>query len=251
MKIIILAITFCFAFSSFSQERVKREGLNKFIPDNAAFGLKSSANYYFPTYTIDLLEAVDGKMSSVDFPGASLGFYYRWDFSNSFSLQPEFNIAFRAGNTTIGRTYLVDTIISVQKEKVFSYKAVSVEIPIYLKWRTEFILNRRGHYKSKSALSAFLGPRVILTPYSEVDPEERANSVIYDQPSEYYTTSLSHEKYSPIASMGASAGVDMEWRNGFLVHASFYRGFLSHSRKSAGFKALDNRIEVGIGLRFM
>jgi predicted porin len=57
--------------------------------------------------------------------------------------------------------------------------------------------------------------------------------------------------YNSSVGIGLAIGADYEFWNGCSFHIAYFRGLTSHVDQLNGFKALDNRIEVGIGYRFM
>lgn len=251
MKNILVLIIALFSLTCFSQQKVKYNGLNKNIPDNIEIGIKGNANFYFAKYkTID-----DGAFEATDevseAPGAGLGFYAHFLLSDHLGIQTEFNMNYRTGNSTSFRKYDIDTARTIHKEDLSDFTTIWIEIPVYLKFHWEFTPIRRGHWKTKSQLGLFVGPRLVLTPSSRRDLSRATTTRLYDN------TSLSIDndviattKYNAIAGLGVALGVDYELWNGFMVHAAYYRGLLTHVKKSNGYKAFDNRIEVGIGYRF-
>ena len=248
---LLFIFTLCTLMAS-GQARTNNIGRNKFIPSKISYGIKANANYHFPAYKVQPLDAKTSSGDGTDNPGGSLGFYFRYTIKGNFSIQPEVNFVYRSGNTTSNRTYEYDSTIAIVREDVSNYMAFGIEIPVYLKWRWEFTSLRRGHYKSKSGFGVFLGPRLVLTPYSRADQGTRATTTLYGQESTSIIKNGTNEstRFSPAASLGVSAGLDYQWRNGFSVHATYYRGLLSHVLAERGFKAYDNRLEVGIGIRF-
>ncbi len=255
MKKLLAILVVLVAFGAMGQERVKYNGLNRWVPDNVDIGMKFQSNYYFPQYIVEAQGATSSFATSNDQVGGGGGFYYRYGFTDHISLQTELNIHYRQGSVNSSRTYEVDTAIRVIKEDLSNYFCLFTEIPVYFKYRWSFIPLRQGHYKAKSALGVFIGPRAVITPYSTRDFAKSTETRAYEQEStsiETETTSIDPKasRFSPIAGMGIAAGVDYELWNGFIVHAAYYRGLLTHAIKSNGVRALDNRVEVGIGVRF-
>jgi len=236
-----------------AQEKRQYTGLNKFIPTNLYIGMKWQANQYFPTYKLIADDAAfSSSISAKDDLGAGGGFFFRFEVKEHFSFQPEFNFQFRSGSVQTNHTYVKDTMIVVSKNVIRNYQTLSIEVPLYAKFRWEFTSLRKGHYKSNSALGLFFGPRLGVAPVSKMSVARNTQTIAYEQTSNYIDNdvALTDTRYAPIGSLGAAAGIDFEHHSGFIAHASFYRGFFSHSKKSNGFTALDNRIEVGIGVRF-
>jgi hypothetical protein len=44
--------------------------------------------------------------------------------------------------------------------------------------------------------------------------------------------------------------INFELWNGLMFHIAYFRGLFSHTLESNGYSAIDNRLEIGIGLRF-
>ncbi|NRA13600.1 MAG: outer membrane beta-barrel protein [Crocinitomicaceae bacterium] len=252
MKLILTVAVICLSLTSFGQERRNRVGLNKYIPINMHLGMKFSANQYFSTFKLEPSGASSATISGSESIGGGGGFFLRYDWDNGLAFQTELNFHFRNGKVRTSHMFTPDTMITVTKDYLTNFNSVTAEIPIYLKYRWELTPTRKGHWKAGSAISVFLGPRIVFGPYSKRSVGRNIFTQIYDQESRLVETEIEglNTRFTPIASLGVSAGVDYELHSGLLVHASFYRGLTSHSKKAYGYKILDNRLEVGIGIRF-
>lgn len=253
-KWLLLVALMSTVFVSNAQEKIRYNLLNRNAPDGYGVGIKWQGNYHLPQYTVinDGFDAASS--SSVENVGYGMGFYYRNEFNDNWGLQTELNFNFRQGRLGVERSYSQDTTLAVTRDRLSNFNIFNIEIPIYLKWRKEFIPRHKGHWKSKSALGILLGPRVVLSPYSRRDISKITRTTLYEQESVSVepdaTDLLSDNRISPLASMGVSLGVDYELWNGFIAHVAYYRGFLTHTIADTRVKAMDNRIEFGIGYRF-
>jgi hypothetical protein len=251
MKQILTLLAICLAITSFGQERRTKAGLNRFIPDNVSAGIKGSMNIYRPSLKLQSSDASLTAINGNEKIGGGGGFYFRFDMKGHLCIQPEINVHFMSGSVHWKQTFTPDPEIKVTKSGVTSYSTLNVEVPVYLKWRQEITVTRRGHTKENSAISFFIGPRLIISPYSTQTVGKRTESVIYGERSEFVeSVSDADPSYSPLMGMGAAVGVDLELWNGFIMHACYYRGILKNSLKSANFKSYENRFELGLGLRF-
>lgn len=252
MKLIVTLLAITVALSSFGQERKKSVGLNRYIPDDVSSGLKIQANSYSPSLVFLSNTSVSSSIIGKNQIGGGGGVYFRKDLKEHFSIQPEINFHFMSGSVHGSQVFTPDTNMTISKETVTSYKTVIFEVPVNFKWRWELIATRKGHYKANSAIGIFIGPRFNLTPYSLQVIGKRTVSTLYDQRSESIENPTLSElrRYSRVFGMGLGAGVDFELYNGFIVFASYYRGLLSSSVKTSRFKSYENRLEVGIGIRF-
>lgn len=252
MKNILFLLGILFAFASFGQEKIKYNGLNRVIPGNVNVGVKQYTNYHFSSYKSRLSDSLTSIISGTESIGGGIGLFAHFELSERVGLQTEFNLMYSKGFVSSYTRYDLDSAQTIYKEDLSSYTTVSIEIPVYLKFRWEFTPIRSGHWKAKSQLGLFVGPRFILNPLSKRDFSRATTTRIYDN------TSLSIEngiaapsgKLNSLAGLGVALGLDYELWNGFIVHAAFYRGLTSHMSKSTGIKAFDNRIELGIGYRF-
>lgn len=253
MKQIVTILMLCLVTITFGQERKNAFGLNRFIPDNISAGLKGQANYYMPSFSANSSNAASHEFNSKEFISGGGGIYARWDLKDHFSFQPEVNFQYRRGSVNDDQTFITDTFLVVLKEKMTNYQSVTCEIPLNAKWRWELINVGSGHWKANSAIGLFIGPRVGLAVYSRQTVSKATTTTAYDQiASRDYEVSAPNAtvKYAPLATMGIGAGVDFELSYGLILQASYYRGLLSHSLKSNGYKTYDNRFEFGIGVRF-
>lgn len=247
-------IALLIAITSFGQERTKYNGLNKKIPHKNSFGFKGQANYYMATYTGVLGDASSSTATGKDLVGGGGGAYYRKDFNDHVALQFELLVHHRQGYVLGTRSYDVDSAFTVHKEEISGYNETWMEIPIYFKYRWEVIFLRKGHWKTNVALSTYIGPRAVISPYSRRDLSRATYTELYEQTSYDVQNHIDPSRdatprFSPIAGMGIAAGFDLEFRNGLILHTAFYRGLLTQSLKSHGYKMYDNRIELGLGIR--
>lgn len=173
-------------------------------------------------------------------------------------LQPEINIHHRQGNVINFNQFVLDTAITISKEELFGFSTIWFEIPVNFRYSWAFTPLSTGHWKPKSALSVYAGPRLVLMPFRRgiVSRSTSTYSELYGQTSlsvrnNIIPSTKRGAKFSPLMGVGIAIGVDYELWNGFNINLSYYRGLTSHSSKSNnGFRAIDNRLEVGIGFRF-
>lgn len=252
MKQFLTIALICLSLASYGQERRNRVGLNQYIPIDMHLGMKFNTSYSFSAFKLEPTDAVSSTISVSENIGGAGGFFLRYDWDNGFSIQPELNFYYRSGKVRTSHVFVPDTMMTISKDYLTHFTSLTVEIPFYLKYRWEIIPTRKGHYKAGSAISVFLGPRVALTPYTKRSVGRNVFTQIYDQESRLVETEVEglRTRFAPIVSMGVAGGVDYEMHTGFIVHASFYRGLTSHSIKEYGYRLLDNRVEVGIGVRF-
>lgn len=252
MKNSLIIISILVAFSSFGQEKIKYNGLNRVIPGHVNYGAKQFTNYYFSNYKSRLGDSIVSTVDGAESVGGGLGLFAHFDIKEHFGIQTEFNFMLRRGYVSSYTQYDLDTAQTVYKEDLSSYTTVSIEIPVYFKFRWEFTPIRSGHWKAKSQLGLFFGPRMILNPYSKRDFSRATTTRLYDNTSLSILngTAPPSSKLNPFLGVGVALGLDYELWNGFIVHTSFYRGLTSHVSKANGIKAFDNRLEVGLGFRF-
>lgn len=254
MRISITFLALFVVFGSFAQEKVKYNGLNRNAPHSNSFGLKGQANYYFASFKAVTGDADSSSVSGSDLMGGGFGAYFRYDLKENIGIQSELLIHHRQGRAVGLRKYILDTAMTLYNEELSSYEGTWIEIPVYLKYRREFTYSRGGHWKPNSSIGIYLGPRAVITPYSRRKLSRSTYTVLYDQRSYDVQNNIDSDydntpRFAPIAGLGIAAGVDFEFRNGLLFHAAFYKGLLSHSKASLGYKTFDNRIEVGLGFR--
>lgn len=254
MRIILAVLAVIFGLNSFAQKKVIYNGLNRNVPHKNSFGLKLQANYYFANFSAEMTDADSSSVTGSELPGGGFGAYYRYDFSDNIGIQTELFVHHRQGRVIGMRRYDIDTAISVYKEELSSYYETWLEIPVYFKYRKEFMYTRLGHWKSNSAISVYFGPRGVITPFSRRDLSRSTYSNLYGQRSHEVqnhinTNDDTSPRFAAIAGLGIAGGVDFEVRSGLILYASFYRGLLSYSLKSHGYKMIDNRIELGLGFR--
>lgn len=252
MKKILTVALICLSLTAFGQERRNRVGLNQYIPLDMHLGMKFSANSSFSDFKLEASDAVASTISGSESLGGGGGFFLRRDWASGFSIQSELNFHFRTGKVRTSHVFAPDTMMTITKDLLTNFTTVTVEIPFYLKYRWELIPIRKGAYKAGSAFSVFLGPRIALAPYTKRSVGRNIFTRIYDQDSRLVETDVEgiRTRFAPVISMGVAAGADYELHGGFLVFASYYRGLTSHSIKEYGYSLLDNRLEVGIGVRF-
>lgn len=254
MRIAITFIALIVLTSSYAQQRVKYNGLNRKVPHTNSFGFKGQANYYFASFKAETSGVDSSSVSGSELMGGGLGAYYRYDLNENVGIQTEFLVHYRQGRVVGMRRYDLDTAITVYNEELSAYSETWIEIPVYFKYRWQLTYTSGGHWKSNSAIGVYIGPRAVITPFSRRDLSRSTYSVLYDQASLDVQNHIDHNddatpRFAPIAGLGVAAGVDFEVRNGLIFHAAFYRGLLTYSLKSHGYKMFDNRIEVGLGIR--
>ncbi len=252
MKIVLTLIYLVIVFTTSAQEQENYNGLNRYIPDKICFGMKLQGFYSNPIYKIDTRLASAGAIKGENLKGGALGFFFRYDFNDHVSFQPEINLHFSHGVLRTKRLFIQDTILGVNIDELTKYHTLSVEVPLYLKWRWKITQLYKGHYKPRSAIGIYLGPRFVLTPYSNRTIDRLTTTVLYDQVSKNLQHGVSDRdtRFSPSAYIGAAVGCDFELWNGLMFHIAYFRGLFSHTLESNGYSAIDNRLEVGFGLRF-
>ncbi len=218
------------------------------LPDNKSWGLKASFNYYFPSYKSTNEAAEISNNSNTGFGG---GAYFRYDFNDRFSFQPEVIFATRSGSVTSITTTEVDTAITITETSVSNLAQTTVELPLNFKMRWEFIARHRGAWKSNSTLGVVTGPRFVFNMSSSRSTSSSEVTSLYGQQSteirELSSTNAT-DFFSPF-SFGWGVGVDYEFAGRMIVFGNFYRGFTSMNKPDFGFKSFDNRAEVGLGIR--
>lgn len=252
MKNTLILIAAVFSLTCYGQQKVKYNGLNRKIPNNVEYGIKGNANIYFSSYKVIEDEvSYDATVEREESLGGGIGFYFHYLFSDHVGIQTELNFTYRNGYSSTFRKYDVDTARTIYKEDLSDFTTIGVEIPVYFKYHWEFTPIRKGHWKSKSQLGIFIGPRLVLNPISQRTVSRSTTTRIYDNTSQSIGQDApTPNRYNTIAGFGMALGVDYELWNGFMIHAAYYRGMLTHVSKTNGIRALDNRIEVGLGFRF-
>ncbi|NVK63950.1 MAG: outer membrane beta-barrel protein [Flavobacteriales bacterium] len=251
MKYSIILITLCASFLSFGQHKREYTGLNKFIPNGYDVGMKANANYYFSG-----VKSVPGTSNFAEAEGeerigGGLGFYGHFYLSEKVGIQTELNAHYRSGYLRTFRGYKQDSMRTISNEEITNYSTVFFEIPIYLKFRWEFTPIHKGNWKADSRLGLFVGPRLTFNAFSNSTVARATTTDSYDNVSlSVANDATSLGRVNRFFGVGASLGLDYEVWNGFLVHASYFRGFLNHFVDETGAKAFENRVEVGIGYRF-
>lgn len=241
----------CVSMTSYSQEKISYTGLNKSVPDRLELGVKANTNFYFAKHS-PLSDGADlSSEARQERPGFGVGFYGHFMFSEHLGIQTEITTNYRRGFTTSYRHFDLDTARTLDVEEVSSYSTFFFEIPVYLKFHWNFTHLNQGHWKSKSQLGVFLGPRLILTPSSRRTLSRATTTRLYDEISLSVENDITAPSdYNASVGVGIAIGADYEIWNGLTAHIAYYRGLTSHVNSMTGFKALDNRIEVGIGYRF-
>ncbi len=251
MKFSILLFTLCVSALSFGQHKREYTGLNKFIPNGYDVGMKGNINYYFSS-----LKSVQGTATSADVEGqerigGGLGFFGHFYLSERVGIQTELNAHVRNGYLRTYRFFEQDSMRSIFNDEITNYTTVLFEIPIYLKFRWDFTPIRKGSWKADSRLGVFVGPRLTFNTFSNSTLSRATITDSYDQVSlSVANNTNSLGKVNKFFGIGASIGADYEVWNGFIVHASYFRGFLNHFKEETGAKSSENRLEVGIGYRF-
>jgi hypothetical protein len=218
------------------------------MPDNKTWGLKASFNYYLPSYK-STNEA--SEISNNTNTGYGAGAYFRYDFNENFSFQPEVIIAGRSGSVTSVTTTEPDTAITITETSISNIAQTTIELPLNFKMRWEFIARHQGAWKSNSTFGVVTGPRLLFNMSSSRTSSSSEVTSLYGQQStevrELSTTNAS-DFFSPF-SFGWSVGVDYEFAGRMVVYGNYFRGFTSMNKTEFGFKSFDNRFEVGLGIR--
>ncbi|PWL32836.1 MAG: hypothetical protein DCO96_00365 [Fluviicola sp. XM-24bin1] len=218
------------------------------LPDNKSWGLKASFNYYMPSY---VATNPASQISNNTNTGMGGGFYFRYDFNERFSFQPELMFANRSGSVTSVTVSEPDSAITITETSVSNISQITAEIPLNFKMRWEFIARRQGAWKSNSTLGIITGPRLVFNMSSSRSTSSKEVTALYGQQSvevrDLSTTNAS-DYFSPF-SFGWSVGVDYEFLGRMIVYANYFRGFTSMNQPEFGFRSFDNRVEIGLGLR--
>ncbi|MDG1332728.1 MAG: outer membrane beta-barrel protein [Crocinitomicaceae bacterium] len=252
MKNLFALLAISISLSCFSQERVNYTGLNSSIPDNIELGVKTNINFYFAKHTAIADGSDQASEDKRERPGFGVGAYGHFMFTEHVGLQTEVNLTYRRGFTTSYREFDLDTARFLNVEEVSSYSTFGFEIPVYLKFHWGFDHLNNGNWKSKTQLGLFMGPRLLLTPSSNRTLSRASTTNVYDEISLSVENDITAPSdYNSSVGVGIAIGADYELWNGFALHIACYRGLTSHVNKLNGFKAMDNRIEFGVGYRFM
>lgn len=251
MKKSIIILFVLLTAHAFGQRATNKLGYNKNIPTRNSIGMKFSYNLNIPSLKLDEKGADLSFIKDVRGLAFGAGFFWRTEFTAKSSLQTEIIGAYRSGAISHDRTYNIDTMLNIQKLEISNYSAINIEIPIYYKHRFEFIPN--GRLKTQTALGVLVGPRAMLAVTSERDLSRASVTTLYDQRSEFVNNDITGPgidlEFSPLFSLGMSAGADIEFTNGLMFHVIYTRGLMSHSIKEHGYKLFDNRIELGLAFR--
>lgn len=247
---ILIALTFI-SLSCFGQQKVSSSGLNKNIPDNIELGVKANVNFYSAKHTAISDGSQEPTENVSEKPGFGTSFYGHFMFNDHVGIQTEVGVNYRRGFATSYRHFDLDTARTLDIEEVSSYSTFWFEIPVYLKFHWELPHTYQGHWKSKSQLGVYVGPRLLLTPQSKRTLSRATATRLYDEISLSVENDITAaSKFNTGAGLGLAVGADYELWNGFSLHIAYFRGLTSHVNKLNGFKAIDNRLEVGIGYRF-
>ncbi|MDC3252741.1 PorT family protein [Crocinitomicaceae bacterium] len=252
MKIVLTLIHVAMVLITLAQEQENYNGLNRYIPDKTCFGMKAQSFVSSPLYRIDDRLAGSGAIEAENLRGGALGFFFRYDFNDHLALQSEINVHLSHGVFRTKQLFIQDTILGVSIDELTKYYALSIEIPLYLKWRWKITQLYKGHYKPRSAIGLYMGPRFVLTPHSKRNIDRLTTTILYDQVSRNLQLDVPDiaRQFAPSAYIGAAVGCDFELWNGLMFHIAYFRGLFSHALESNGYSAIDNRLEMGIGLRF-
>lgn len=218
------------------------------LPDNKSWGFKGSFNYYFPSFKSTNDNAEISNNSNTGFGG---GAYFRYDFNELVSFQPELLFATRTGSVTSVAMSQPDPVITITETSVSNLAQTTVEIPLNLKLRWEFIPRHRGAFRSNAMLGIVTGPRMVMNMSSSRTTSSSEETSLHGQLStevRSLTSTTASDYFTPFT-MGWDIGVDFECLERLVLHAKFYRGFTSMNKSDFGFKSFDNRVEVGIGIR--
>ncbi|MCR9171017.1 MAG: PorT family protein [bacterium] len=218
------------------------------LPDNKSWGLKASFNYYLPSYKTTNPASEISNNTNTGFGG---GAYFRYDFNDLVSFQPELLFASRSGSVTGVTTNEVDTNITITETSVSNVAQTTIELPLNLKFRWEFIARHQGAWKSNSTLGVVTGPRLVFNMASSRTTSSSEVTSLYGQQSTEVrdlSTTNATDYFSPF-SFGWGVGVDYEFAGRMIVYGNYFRGLTSMNKPEFGFKSFDNRFEVGLGIR--
>lgn len=218
------------------------------LPDDKTWGLKASFNYYLPSYKATNEASEISNNTNTGFGG---GAYFRYDFNDNFSFQPEVIFSSRTGSVTSITTTQPDTAITITETSISNIAQTTFELPLNFKMRWEFIARRQGAWKSNSTLGIVTGPRLVFNMASSRSTSSSEVTALYGQQSTEVrdlTTTNASDYFSPF-SFGWSVGVDYEFMGRMILFGNYYRGFTSMNKSEFGFKSFDNRFEIGLGIR--
>ncbi len=217
------------------------------LPDNKSFGLKASYNYSFPSFN----SSSQASLSSSSNPSFGAGFYFRYDFNERFSFQPELLISSRSGTVSYATVAEPTTSITVTETSLSNLSQVTAELPLYLKMRWELTALHKGHYKPNKMIGMVVGPRVLFNMVSTRETYSSEVTRLYNQESSYFIDGqkTSASDYYSLVTVGINVGADFEVLDRLLLFANFYRGFISMNKSDQGFTSFDNRVEVGVGIK--
>ncbi|MFK7787820.1 MAG: outer membrane beta-barrel protein [Crocinitomicaceae bacterium] len=217
------------------------------MPDNKSFGIKASYNFSFPSFSA----TPNASLSSTTNPSFGAGFYFRYDFNDRFSFQPELLISSRSGTVNYATVAEPTTAITVTETSLSNLSQVTAELPLYFKMRWELTALHRGHYKPNKMIGVVVGPRVLFNMASSRETYSSEVTRLYNQESSLFVNGdkTSASDYYSTVTMGINVGVDFEVLDRLVLFANFYRGFISMNKSSQGFTSFDNRVEVGAGIK--
>lgn len=209
--------------------------------------MKANFNYYFPSFKVPDGTTVTANTNS----GFGAGFYFRYDFTEHVSFQPELILSHRSGSFREEGVSMPDTAITITTSSLSNTSQIAIELPLYFKARWEIIPIRKGAYKWDKAIGVLAGPRLVFSGVSSVEQSTSEVTRLYNQESAVVTTgtSASGSEYFAPMSFGLAVGVDFELINRLSVHVMYYRGLTSMTQKTLSYKSFDNRVEAGIGIR--
>lgn len=218
------------------------------MPDDKSIGIKANYNFYFPSVIADGGYDVSGNTNS----GYGAGLYFRMEFNDRFSFQPELMLTQRSSSFKTSTASEPAPEISITRTTESIESAVNIEVPLYFKMRWELISTRRGHWKWSKAVGFMVGPRVNFNIASSRTQVSNEITRLYNQESiaAESTGRVSASSYYAPFSAGLAIGADIEFAKRFICYANFYRGLTSMNKKEFGYRTFDNRVEVGLGIRF-
>lgn len=217
------------------------------MPDNKSCGLKASYNYSFPSFSSNS----NAEFSSTTNPGFGGGFYFRYDFNERFSFQPELLISSRSGSVRSETVSEPTTGITITETALSNVSQVTAELPLYLKMRWEITAIHKGHYKANKMIGVVVGPRILFNMTSSRETYSSEVTRLYNQESSLFVDgekSSASDYFSPVTA-GINIGVDFEALDRLVLFANFYRGFMSMNKSDLGFRSFDNRVEIGAGIK--
>lgn len=241
-----LIITFGFVITS-SLLFAQRLPGNR-MPDNKSVGIKMNYNYNLPFANAKDFTESEFNINPAGYGG---GVYFRYDFNEKMSFQPELLMSYRSSSLSV--TNITNPAEEIQRttSTTSNQSLVCLEVPLYFKMRWKLTSINKGHYKWSKAIGFYVGPRILANVFSRREFVTNESTRLYEQTSS--TSNLGPKAsgkdfYRPVT-VGMALGADIEFTNRLCFYVGYYGGFMSLTRKEVGYNLLDHRVEVGLGLR--